>query len=171
MATPAYMSVTGVEQGLITENAFTPSSVGNAYQENHKDQVMIQALSHVVTKPCDPQSGQPTGSRIHKPLCITKGFDKASPLLQAALSTGERLLKVEIQWYRTVDGKEVHYYTTCLEDAYIVEIKDYMLNCQDPANAHFTNMQDVHFSYRQISWTHITSKTSGSDDWRKPITG
>ncbi len=90
--------------------------------------------------PRDPQSGQPTGQRVHKPVVITKVFDKASPLLLAALTSGERLTKVEIQWYRTsAAGTQEHYYTTVLEDAIIVDIKDYMHNCQDPGNAHFTH--------------------------------
>ncbi|WP_458024188.1 type VI secretion system tube protein TssD, partial [Pseudomonas aeruginosa] len=73
----------------------------------------------------DPQSGQPTGQRVHKPVVITKVFDKASPLLLAALTSGERLTKVEIQWYRTsAAGTQEHYYTTVLEDAIIVDIKD-----------------------------------------------
>ncbi|KSL26824.1 Hcp family type VI secretion system effector, partial [Pseudomonas aeruginosa] len=114
-----------------------------------------------------PQSGQPTGQRVHKPVVITKVFDKASPLLLAALTSGERLTKVEIQWYRTsAAGTQEHYYTTVLEDAIIVDIKDYMHNCQDPGNAHFTHLEDVHFTYRKITWTHEVSGTSGSDDWR-----
>jgi type VI secretion system Hcp family effector len=32
-------------------------------------------------------------------------------------------------------GIQEHYYTTKLEDAIIVNIKDYMHNCQDPANS------------------------------------
>ncbi|MEO8643743.1 type VI secretion system tube protein TssD, partial [Pseudomonas sp.] len=44
MATPAYMSVTGEKQGLITAGAFTADSVGNTYQEGHEDQVMVQAF-------------------------------------------------------------------------------------------------------------------------------
>ncbi|MDU6890729.1 MAG: Hcp family type VI secretion system effector, partial [Pseudomonas aeruginosa] len=150
MATPAYMSITGTKQGLITAGAFTEDSVGNTYQEGH-----------------EPQSGQPTGQRVHKPVVITKVFDKASPLLLAALTSGERLTKVEIQWYRTsAAGTQEHYYTTVLEDAIIVDIKDYMHNCQDPGNAHFTHLEDVHFTYRKITWTHEVSGTSGSDDWR-----
>ncbi len=39
-------------------------------------------------------------------------------------------------------------------------------NCQDPGNAHFTHLEDVHFTYRKITWTHEVSGTSGSDDWR-----
>ena len=45
MATPAYMSVTGEKQGLITAGAFTADSVGNTYQEGHEDQVMVQAFT------------------------------------------------------------------------------------------------------------------------------
>lgn len=36
MATPAYMSVNGERQGLITSGAFTADSVGNIYQEGMK---------------------------------------------------------------------------------------------------------------------------------------
>ncbi|MBP0943295.1 Hcp family type VI secretion system effector [Pseudomonas alliivorans] len=167
MATPAYISITGVKQKLITEGAFTAHSVGNIYQEGHEDQALVQAFSHEVVIPCDPQTGQPSGLRIHKPLCITKIFDKASPVLQAALTSGECLSEVKIQWYRTsVNGNQELYYTTLLTDATIVQIKDYMHNCQDPAKASFTHLQDVHFAYRKITWTHETCGTSGSDDWR-----
>ena len=170
MATPAYMSVTGTKQGLITAGAFTADSVGNTYQEGHEDQVMVQGFQHEVIIPRDPQSGQPTGQRVHKPVIITKVFDKASPLLLAALTSGERLTEIVIQWYRTsAAGTQEHYYTTTLEDAIIVDIKDYMHNCQDPGNSHFTHLEDVHFTYRKITWTHEVSGTSGSDDWRSPI--
>ncbi|WP_252724590.1 type VI secretion system tube protein Hcp, partial [Acinetobacter baumannii] len=40
-------------------------------------------FNHEVIIPRDPQSGQPTGQRVHKPVVITKVFDKASPLLLA----------------------------------------------------------------------------------------
>ncbi|SDB02371.1 type VI secretion system secreted protein Hcp [Pseudomonas sp. NFACC23-1] len=172
MATPAYMTITDNHQILLTEKAFTADSVGNIYQEGHKDEIMVQGFQHQVTIPRDPQSGQPTGQRIHQPLVITKVFDRTSPMLQEVLCRGETLAKVEIKWYRTsASGTQEHYYTTTLEDAIIVEIKDYMLNCQDPANSHFTHLQDVHFSYRKITWNHIACSTLGVDDWRAPAAG
>ena len=167
MATPAYMYVNGVTQGLITDGAFTADSVGNIFQEGRENEVMVQGFSHELTMPRDPQSGQTTGLRIHKPVIITKVFDKSSPLLLQALTTGEVMTSVLIKWYRiSIKGTQEHYYTTELEDAIIVHIKDYMHNCQDPANSHFTHLQDVHFTYRKITWTHEVSGTSGSDDWR-----
>lgn len=170
MATPAYMSIKGKTQGLITAGAFTGESVGNTFQEGHEDQVMVQSMDHEVLIPRDPQSGQPTGQRIHKPVRVTKVFDKSSPLLQAALTSGELLEEVVISWYRTsATGVQEHYFTTQLEDAIIVNIRGYMHNCQDPSKSHFTHLEDVEFSYRKITWTHEVSGTSGSDDWRSPV--
>ncbi|MDA8138483.1 MAG: Hcp family type VI secretion system effector [Desulfobacteraceae bacterium] len=169
MPTPAYLKLTGTNQGEITKGTFTQESVGNVYQEGHEDEILVQAFDHTVTIPRDPQSGQPTGQRVHKPLSITKVFDKSSPLLYTALTTGEKLTKCQIRFFRTsADGQQEHYFTIELEDAIIVDINAHMPNCQDPASAHFTHMENVQFTYRKITWSHEVSGTSGSDDWRAP---
>lgn len=169
MPTPAYMSVTGTTQGLITQAAFTADSVGNVYQEGHEDEVIVQAFQHEVIIPRDPQSGQPTGPRVHQPVVITKVFDKSSPLLYEALTRGEVLTEVVIKWYRTsMAGTQEHYFTHKLTDAVIVDIDASMPNCQDPNVAHFTHLEKVAMTYRKIEWTHEIAGTSGSDDWRVP---
>jgi type VI secretion system secreted protein Hcp len=169
MPTPAYLSIAGSTQGNITEGAFTEDSVGNIYQEGHENEILVEAFSHTVTVPTDPQSGQPTGQRVHQPLTITKVFDKSSPMLYKALTTGERLPTCELKWYRTSKtGTQEHYFTIRLEDAIITNITGRMPNCQDPNQAHFTQLEDVSFSYRKITWTHEIASTSGEDDWRAP---
>jgi type VI secretion system secreted protein Hcp len=169
MPTPAYISIDGVNQGLITAGANTMDSMGNRYQEGHEDESTVQAFRHEIIIPRDPQSGQPSGQRVHQPLVITKIFDKASPLLYAALASGERLNKVTIKWFRTsMAGTQEHYFTHELEDAMIVDIRGHSPNAQDPAQAHFTHMEDVEFTYRKITWTHEVAGTSGDDDWRAP---
>jgi len=168
MPTPAYMTIEGKTQGKITDGASTEDSVGNIWQEGHENEVMVQAFDHKILVPRDPQSGQPTGQRVHQPLTITKVYDKSSPLLYQALTTGERL-KAKIKWFRTsAAGMQEHYFTHELEDAIIVDIVAHMPNCQDPGQAHFTHLEDVSFSYRKITWTHEVAGTSGSDDWRAP---
>jgi type VI secretion system secreted protein Hcp len=163
------MTIEGVTQGPITQGAFTAESVGNIYQEGHEDEILVEAFEHNVTLPRDPQSGQPSGQRVHKPVIITKVFDKASPLLYNALTSGEVLPTVEVKWFRTsMEGKQEHYFTTKLTDALIVDIQAYMPNCQDPGLAHFTHLEKISFSYRAIDWTHEVAGTSGSDDWRAP---
>jgi type VI secretion system secreted protein Hcp len=162
------MTVQGTKQGNITQGAFTEDSVGNIWQEGHEDEVLIQAFNHSVMIPRDPQSGQPSGLRTHRPVTVTKIFDKASPLMYQALCDGELLPKVEIKWYRTApSGVQEHYFTIELTDAICVDIQSYMPNCQDPANETFTHLEDVSFSYRSIKWTHEVASTTGSDDWRK----
>jgi type VI secretion system secreted protein Hcp len=142
-------------------------SVGNIYQEGHEDEILVEAFKHEVYTPTDSQSGQPTGPRVHKPLIITKVFDKASPLLYKALASGEKLPKVEVKWFRTsAEGRQEHYFTTKLEDAIITNITARMPNCQDPGQAHFTHLEDVSFTYRKIIWTHEVAGTEGEDDWR-----
>ncbi|WP_433737948.1 Hcp family type VI secretion system effector [Pseudomonas putida] len=169
MPTPAYLVINGNRQGLITAGTFTPESVGNVYQEGHEDKILVQAFHHQITVPRDPQSGQPTGQRVHKPLMISKVFDKSSPLIFNALTSGELLDSCRIAWYRTSSaGKQEHYFSIELEDAVIVDVQTRMPSCQDPNMAHFTHLEDVYFTYRKITWTHEVCGTSGSDDWRAP---
>ena len=169
MPTPAYLTIEGETQGAITSGAFTADSVGNIWQEAHQDEILVEAFSHNVTVPTDPQSGQPTGQRVHKPLTITKIFDKSSPLLYQALTRGERLTQCVLKWFRTSpQGVQEHYFTMTLEDAIIIDIRSYMPNCQDPNSSSFTHLEDVSFSYRRIDWEHVVSGTQGSDDWRTP---
>ena len=172
MPTPAYLSIEGATQGAITDDTFTEASVGNVYQEGHENEILVQSFRHNLTVPTDIQSGQPTGQRRHKPLVITKVFDKSSPLLYTALATGERLTKCNLKFYRTsVSGTLEHYFTILLEDAIITDIQAYFHNCLDPNCAHFTHLEDVSYTYRKITWSHEASGTSGADDWRSPKKG
>lgn len=171
MPIPAYMTVEGESQGVITEGALSEDSVGNLYQEGHDDSFMVQAFKHEIVIPRDAQSGQPSGTRVHKPIRVTKVFDKSSPLLYQALVTGEKLT-CTIEWYRTSsEGVQEHYFTHELEGAAVCEISAIMPNCQDPENGHFTHLEEVSFSYSTITWTHEVAGTEGNDDWRVANTG
>lgn len=163
MPTPAFMTLHGSRQGLISAGAFTEASVGNSYQNGREDKIMVQAFSHGILLP----NGAGAGRRMHKPLVITKTIDKASPLIQVALCSGERLSKCCLEFYRTsAHGTQEHFYTIELEDAQIVSAEVFMPDCQDPVTAHLTQREKVHFSYRRIYWRHEISRTMGSDEWQ-----
>ncbi|NBA94160.1 Hcp family type VI secretion system effector [Pseudomonas sp. R5(2019)] len=169
MSTPAYISITGKTQGHITKDAFTADSVGNIYVEGHEDQILVQEIDHLIATPTDPQSGQPSGQRVHKPFSFTAALNKATPLLYGALATGEMLTEVEVKWYRTsTEGKQEHFFTTKLEDATIVQIHTHLPHAQDPSKEGYTQLIKVSMAYRKITWTHNISGTEASDDWRKP---
>ena len=169
MPTPSFISIEGSNQGKITAGAFTEDSVGNVYVEGHEDEIMAQAISHIVTVPTDPQSGQPSGQRVHKAFKFTCSLNKAVPLMYNALASGEMLPKVQVTWFRTsIDGRQEEFFSTVLEDAVIVDMNLVMPNAQDPSNAPYTQLLEVSMSYRKINWDHTIAGTSGSDDWRRP---
>ena len=170
MNNPIFISIQGSTQGLITEGTFTPESVGNSYQKGHENEALIKGFSHNINIPRDPQSGQPSGQRVHQPLIVSKIFDKCSPLLYNALTKGETLTKVELKWYRTsYAGKPEHYFSVILEDAVIVDINAVMENEEDKAKTQVAPLEKVSFAYRKITWRHEAASTSGEDDWRMGV--
>jgi type VI secretion system secreted protein Hcp len=145
MPVPAYLTLTGKDQGPIE---------GSCDQQGHEGEIIVETFNHEITIPRDIQTGQPTGTSFHGPLTITKFFDKSSPKLYVALSSGERMEEVVIKWYQIdLGGAWGHYFTTWLEGAVIVSIKPSMENCLDPANGPFGHMEDVSFTYQRIIWT------------------
>ena len=171
MPTPCYLSLQGSTQGNITSGAFTADSVGNIYVEGHEDEILVQAVSHSLGVPTDPQSGQPTGQRRHSPLCVTFALNKATPMIFNAVVTGEKLTEAKLKWYRTsVDGKQEHFFTYELEDAIITSLNVDMPHAQDSSSSEYTQLVSIDLTYRKITLDHEVSGTSGSDDWRKPVT-
>ncbi|QAX83120.1 type VI secretion system tube protein Hcp [Pseudomonas sp. DTU12.3] len=163
MPIPAFMTLHGSRQGLISAGAFTEASVGNSYQSGREDKIMIQALSHGIFVPKNAGAGR----RMHKPLIVTKTIDKASPLINTALCSGELLSQCRVEWFRTsAQGVQEHFYTMELEDAVIVGAEILMPHCQDPDTAHLTQLEKIHFRYRRIYWRHEVSRTMGSDEWQ-----
>lgn len=169
MPTPCYLSLEGAIQGSISAGAFTADSVGNVYVEGHENEILVQAVSHDVGVPTDPQSGQPTGQRVHGPLVVTCALNKSTPLIFNAVVSGEMLTEARLKWYRTsVDGKQEHFFTYILEDAVATNLSVDMPHAQDEGSSSVTQLVDVTFTYRKITLEHTVSGTSGSDDWRKP---
>ncbi|WP_324171607.1 Hcp family type VI secretion system effector [Sulfurimonas sp.] len=162
MQNSMFMTIIGSTQGLISEGAFTPDSVGNIYQNGHEDEISIETFNYGSSIPINIATGQPNGQRILSPLSIVKLLDKSSPLLSEALNNGETLKKVEIKAYRTsYMGREEHFYTIILEDAIITNIN--ATNTKNGPTEHVT------FSYRKRVLRHEIASTSSSDDIRTGV--
>jgi type VI secretion system secreted protein Hcp len=160
MALPAHLTLAGEKQGQIQ---------GSCDQVGREGTVLVQAMHHEVYIPRDLQTGLAKGKRVHGALTITKEFDKSSPKLYQALTSGEHLKHVEVKWYRiNKDGVEEHYFTTRLEDAIIVSVKPSMANCLEERNGVFGHMEEVSFTYRKIIWTWEPDGVETSDDWKEP---
>jgi type VI secretion system secreted protein Hcp len=161
MPMPFHMTLTGNTQGAIAQGCCT--------MQGREDTILCQALDHEVYIPRDTQTGLPTGKRVHNPLTLTKVFDKATPKLFQALTTGERMSDVTMKYYRiNPSGSEEHYFTIKLEDAILVSIKPWVPNALDQAREKFTHMEDVSFTYTKIIWTWEIDGVEAQDSWQVP---
>lgn len=159
MALTAYMKVTGKSQGEIK---------GDCPQGgDKKDKVLIYNIDHLVEIPKDTHTGLPTGQRIHHPLTITKHKDLASPKLFQCCCNGEQC-EVEILHYRIkADGTEENYFKVKLEDAIIVNMREYTPLTFVPENKPYQDMEEVSFTYSKITWTYTDGNIEFTDDWKK----
>ena len=166
MPTPAYMTIAGATQGDISAGAMSAESVGTMSNRAQEGTVQIQEFELDVQIPTDPQSGQPTGRRIHKGARVVKYIDKSSPLLMQAIATGEQLTEVGIQFFRTAaSGTQEHYYSITLKEASLVRFRPYFPNALDPDSTAYSHMEELHIQYKAIEVTHEIAGTSGSDSW------
>lgn len=158
MPMPFYLTATGEKQGTIE---------GSCDQTGREGTILCQAFDHTIAIPRDPQTGQPSGLRVHNPMEVIKFFDKATPKLYQALCSGERFSDVTLKWYR-IDkaGIEEHYYTIVLEDAIVVTMNAWVPNCLDPQFESYGHMEKTAWTYRKIRWTWEPDGIESEDDWR-----
>ncbi len=161
MPMTSHMEVVGKKQGKIN---------GSCQMEGREDSILVYAMDHKIHIPRDPQSGLPSGKRIHGPLTIDKEVDKASPMLQQALCSGEHLSEVSIKHYRIDDtGVEEHYFTIILENAIIVEMEPYVPMAFLTKNEPYRHMEKVSFTYSKIKWKHEIDTIESEDSWKAPV--
>ena len=155
----SHLELEGETQGTIE---------GTCDMEGREGTILVYAMNQEIHIPRDPQSGLPSGKRIHGPLTLVKEFDKASPKLYQALCTGERM-KVALKWYRIdAAGNEEHYFTHTLEKAIVVAIKPYMPIAFLEENEPYRHMEEVSFTYSKIKWTWEPDGIESEDSWAAP---
>jgi type VI secretion system secreted protein Hcp len=165
MPTPIYVWFEGNNQGAIEGWG---SWAGEDDQEGREGSSLVQQFDHEIQMPTDPQSGQASGRRLHRPVRMVKRIDKATPKLYQALCSGERL-KVSFKWFRTDPtgaGGQVHYFTTELEDAQVVTMKDWFPLTADDQKKNYNHFEDIQMTYRKIIWTWEDGGVQAEDDWK-----
>jgi type VI secretion system secreted protein Hcp len=157
----AYLTLKGQKQGAIK---------GVVTQEGREGSILVHSFSNEILSPRDPQSGLPTGKRMHKPIFILKEVDRASPQLWEALVNNENLTQWELKfWSTSTTGKEKQTYTIELVNASIASIREYMPDNEDPAKANLPLLEEISFTYQKIEWTWMDPTVSASDDWETPV--
>jgi type VI secretion system secreted protein Hcp len=166
MAMAAYVDFVGGKSGHID---------GSVTQKGREKTSMVIAVSHSIVSPRDPQSGLPTGQRLHKPFIITKELDQATPLLYNVLCTNENLNSVTIKFWTpqikatTGQGSEVQHYTVKLTNANIASIDFRMANIRHPDLVKFAEYEEIAMTYQKIEWTWNDGGKTAGDDWENRL--
>jgi type VI secretion system secreted protein Hcp len=160
MALAAYLSIVAERQGPIR---------GSVAQKGREDKILVIAVQHEIVAPREPQSGIPTGKRMHKPFNVLKEVDRSSPLLQAILCTNENIREARIEfWTATPTGQEKQHYTVRLINANISSIAFKMANIRIPKLQRLAEYEEVAFTYQKIEWTWSDGGITAGDDWDTP---
>jgi type VI secretion system secreted protein Hcp len=157
MALAAYLSIVAERQGPI---------LGSVTQKGREGKMLVIAAQHEIVCPRDPQSGIPTGKRMHKPFVITKELDRASPLLSAILCTNENIREARIDfWTASATGQEKQHYSVLLTNANISAMTFKMANIRSPKLVRFAEYEEVALTYQKIEWTWNDGGISATDAW------
>ncbi|EJV7410971.1 Hcp family type VI secretion system effector [Escherichia coli] len=156
MANISYLSLSGETQGLISAGCSTLDSVGNKAQPEHKDQIMVYALMHSISR---------SQNVNHHELIITKPVDKSSPLLAKALSDNEKMAICEFILYRTSKaGIYQPYYKINLSKARISSID--FVTPHAVLEKELEPQERIAFIYEDISWEHTLAGTNAMSKWQ-----
>lgn len=154
---------------------------GESTREGHTEEMVGLSFKHEVKRPVDIAKGWYSGARTHAGMIVTKEWGPASPMFLQAMTTGEKLNKVMLSFYRTNNmGVEELYYTIELNDARISNLRWFTgtggegssAMARSGAQTDTMELEEITFSFRRITVTHVVEPvTSTVDDYDVPVTG
>jgi type VI secretion system secreted protein Hcp len=163
MSIIAYLTITGVKQGVIK---------GGVTAKGRDGTIAVTAVSHEITTPVDQATGAATGKRQHEPITLTMVIDQATPKLFQAAVTNETLTAAKIAFWRpSVDGSgtEVQYFTITLTNVLIVDVTLNAHESHDPASAQGFEYEEIELTYQKIEWTWNDGGITATDSWQAPV--
>ncbi|TMA20390.1 MAG: type VI secretion system tube protein Hcp [Deltaproteobacteria bacterium] len=153
------VAATGQKQGALKIDPGFKDMAGQAAVH----QFSIQEFSYSIVSQRDPQSGLPTGQRMHKPVVFAKELGPSTPQLYAALANNENLSEVIFDCYGTQSGVPVLAHSVKLINAGVAEIDYRQLNTRDPASSKIPEFALVSLTFQSIEWTH--GAIVAADSW------
>lgn len=67
------------------------------------------------------------------------------------------------------DVQEEKYFTVKLQDAIVVESREWYPETFLEQNRSYKHMEDIFFTYETIIWTYVTDGIEAQDSWKKPV--
>lgn len=150
MADIIYLTLKGSKQGLISAGCSSYDSIGNKYQENHIDEILVYSTTYDLVRKQNVS---------HAPFLMTKADDKASPLLLSSIANNE-LLDCIFNYYRIdKSGVMTPYKTIRLTKASIIRITNESPNSLTDNN--LQSIEKISLLYESITCSHNIANTSG----------
>ena len=150
MSEMIYLTLKGNKQGLISAGCSSYDSIGNKYQDSHRDQILVYSTTYDLARKQNVS---------HAPFIMIKADDKSSPLLISAISNNE-ILDCLFEYHRVdKSGVMIAYKKILLTKASIIRITN-----ESPNSLTENEMQPfekVSLLYESITCTHNTANTSG----------
>lgn len=150
MSSQIYLVLKGNKQGLISAGCSGYDSIGNKYQENHKDEIFVYSTTYDITR---------HQNLLHAPFVMVKCDDKSTPLLLSSISNNE-LLECDFNYYRIDNNGVLSLYKKVkLTKASIISISNH-----HPSSLNHNDMQPyetISLRYESITCQHVTASTSG----------
>ena len=158
MSNPAYL--------FLTDENGSPM-VGPCLVSGREGAIELKSFTHNVNIPVNGNTGKLTGTRIHMPIMFQKEFDRVTPLLFRALSTGRTLQLAIIKMYQINEaGLEQEYFNILLENVKITSITPDLY----PGANTGTHLETVLIRYEKITWKHCDGNVIYSDSWNERAT-
>ncbi|MDH0353872.1 MULTISPECIES: Hcp family type VI secretion system effector [Morganella] len=150
MANNIYLKVHGKNQGSISSGCSTYDSIGNKYQTNHRDEILVISLSFDISR---------SQNLSHHPISITKYIDKSTPLLMVAITNNE-MIDCSISYFRTSsEGSQEKYMEIKLTNASIINYSQ--VNAHSITENEVLPSEIILLSYESITCNHLIAGTSG----------
>lgn len=113
MSEMIYLTLKGNKQGLISAGCSSYDSIGNKYQDSHRDQILVYSTTYDLARKQNVS---------HAPFIMIKADDKSSPLLISAISNNE-ILDCLFEYHRVdKSGVMIAYKKILLTKASIIRI-------------------------------------------------
>lgn len=90
MADIIYLTLNGNKQGLISAGCSSYDSIGNRYQNNHSDEILVYSTDYDISR---------HQNISHAPFVFEKADDKSSALLLSSITNNE-ILECDFKYYR-----------------------------------------------------------------------
>ncbi|MCL1123467.1 type VI secretion system tube protein TssD [Shewanella surugensis] len=129
------------------------------------DKVLVYSYEHNLEIPSDANTGAAIGSKKHKPYKIVKAVDKATSDVFTLWKSGKQVTVTHDLYRINASGVEEKYFTTTLENAIVVGIKNHTPDTFADTSDKFQDMEEVTFTYSKITKLYIEGNLEAQDGW------